>query len=31
VAAKTSTVAVSVPPTKNKRTNHAVNDASGSE
>jgi hypothetical protein len=27
VAAKTSTVAVSVPPTKNKRTNHAVNDA----
>ena len=26
-AAKTSTVAVSVPPTKNKRTNHAVNDA----
>ena len=27
VAAKTSTVAVSVPPTKNKRTNHAVNDS----
>jgi hypothetical protein len=27
VAAKTSTVAVTVPPTKNKRTNHAVNDA----
>jgi hypothetical protein len=27
VAAKTSTVAVSAPPTKNKRTNHAVNDA----
>jgi hypothetical protein len=27
VAAKMSTVAVSAPPTKNKRTNHAVNDA----
>jgi hypothetical protein len=27
VAAKTSTVAVSVPPTKNKRMNHAVNEA----
>jgi hypothetical protein len=27
VAVKTSTVAVLVPPTKNKRTNHAVNDA----
>jgi len=27
VAAKTSIVAVSVPPTKNKCTNHAVNDA----
>jgi hypothetical protein len=27
VAAKTSTVAVSAPPTKNKRTNHAANDA----
>jgi hypothetical protein len=27
VATETSTVAVSAPPTKNKRTNHAVNDA----
>jgi hypothetical protein len=27
VAAKTSTVAVLAPPTKNKHTNHAVNDA----